>query len=287
MQINYQSLGSGAGIRQVSERVVDFGASDFPLTDEQMAEAQVPLLHVPTALGAVVPVYNLPGLPAGVRLSPEALAGIYLGRITRWNDPLLARDNPGVALPAHAILPVYRSDGAGTTFIFTDYLSRVSPAFAAQVGRSASVRWPTGVGAKGSEGVAGFVRDSPYTLGYVELVYAEQDHLATGLVRNRSGAWVGASMPSLMAAAEGLGPAGPTGARAPIADSPRPGAYPIAAFTWLLIPIHSADPAKGRALVDFLRWMFAEGEREAPAMSYAPLPAAVSLAAQQSLEQLR
>ena len=287
VRINYQSLGSGAGIRQVSQGVIDFGASDIPLTQTDLADSQAPLLQVPTLLGAVVPVYALPGLGDGVRFSPEVLAAIYMGKLTRWNDPRLQRDNPHVTLPDHAILPVYRSDGAGTTFIFTDFLSKTSAEFVQAIGRSTSVHWPTGVGAKGSEGVAGMVRANAYAIGYVEPVYAQQNHLRTGAVRNRAGQWVSASAASLHAAVPDTGAQMPTASTRSLTDSALGNAYPIASFTWLLLPSRPRDAAKARALADFVSWMLDHGESEAAAMGYAPLPPAIAAVSRQLVEGLR
>jgi len=276
VRINYQPIGSGGGIRQVSLGIVDFGASDGPMTNAQLQQASHPLLHIPTVLGAVVPVYNLPGISAEVRFSPEVLAGIYLGTITHWDDQKIMADNPGVKFPHEEILPVYRSDGSGTTFIFTDYLSKVSPVWAQQVGNSTSVKWPAGIGQKGNEGVAGMVREAPYAFGYVELVYALQNQMTFGLVRNGAGQWIKASPAAVTAAAEAQADTIPADFRVSLANAGGTASYPICSFTWLLVPQQSADPAKGRQLHDFLLWMLSEGEREAAAMGYAPLPRPVA-----------
>jgi phosphate transport system substrate-binding protein len=279
VHINYQSVGSGAGIRQVSEKTVDFGASDGPMTDQQLAEAKakgVTLFHIPTVLGAVVPVYNLPGVTQDLHLAPEVIAGIYLGKITNWNDGNIQHDNPGVKLPDHKILPVYRSDGSGTNYIFTDFLSKVVPAFQQGIGKGTSVKWPLGIGQKGNEGVAGMVRSSPYSFGYVELIYAMQNHMSFGLVRNAAGKYIKASTDGVTAAASGAAKNMPVDYRVSITNAPGADAYPISSFTWLLIPTHWDDAAKGKAMVDFLHWMLDQGEGEAAAMSYAPLPKAVA-----------
>lgn len=275
VHINYQSVGSGAGIRQVSQGIVDFGASDGPMTDQQLAESKVKLYHIPTVLGAVVPVYNIPGVNTALHFAPDVIADIYLGKITKWDDPRLKKDNPGVNLPDHNILPVYRSDGSGTTYIFTDFLSKVSPEFASKIGKNTSVRWPIGIGQKGNEGVAGMVRNAPYSFGYVELIYAVQNHMEFGYVRNAAGKWLQASTAGVTAAAAGAAKNMPADYRVSITNAPGAESYPISSFTWLLIPVQSADPAKGKVLHDFLEWMLDKGEPEAPSMTYASLPAPV------------
>jgi len=274
VQINYQSVGSGAGIRQVSTKVVDFGATDGPMNDQQIKDSQVKLLHIPTVLGAVVPVYNVPGVTE-LKFAPEVIAGIYLGKITRWNDFNIQHDNPGVKLPDHAIEPVYRSDGSGTTYIFTDFLSKIVPEFEQKIGRSTSVKWPIGIGQKGNEGVAGMVRSAPYTFGYVELIYAEQNHMSFGSVRNAAFKYVKASTAGVTAAAAASKNM-PADFRVSITNAPGADSYPISSFTWLLIPVQSADPAKGKVLHDFVLWMLDHGESEASALTYAPLPTEVA-----------
>jgi phosphate transport system substrate-binding protein len=276
VQINYQSVGSGAGIRQVSTKVVDFGATDGPMNDQQIQESQVKLLHIPTVLGAVVPVYNVPGVSAELHFAPEVIAGIYLGKITRWNDFNIQHDNPGVQLPDHAIEPVYRSDGSGTTYIFTDFLSKIVPEFQQKIGRSTSVKWPIGIGQKGNEGVAGMVRGTPYTFGYVELIYAEQNHMPFGSVRNAAFKYVKATTEGVSAAAAAAAKNMPADFRVSITNAPGVDSYPISSFTWLLIPVQSADPAKGKVLHDFVLWMLDHGESEASGLTYAPLPAPVA-----------
>jgi phosphate transport system substrate-binding protein len=272
VKINYQSIGSGGGIRQVSEGTVDFGATDGPMSDEQIAAAKVKTMHIPTVLGAVVPVYNLPGLSKDLNFSPDVIADIYLGKISAWNDPRIAKDNPGVNLPNNAILPVYRSDGSGTTYIFTDFLSKVSSDWASKVGKNTSVKWPTGIGQKGNEGIAGMVRQSPNSFGYVELIYAVQNKMSYGAVKNASGKFLKASTEGVTAAAAAAAKTMPADFRVSITNAPGADSYPISSFTWLLIPIHSTDPAKGKALGDFLGWMLDHGEAEAAPMTYAPLP---------------
>lgn len=286
VQINYQSVGSGAGIRQISQGIVDFGASDGPMNDQQLSESKQKLIHIPTVLGAVVPSYNLPGINQELRFSPEVIADIYLGEITKWNDPRLEKDNPGVKLPDHAILPVYRSDGSGTNYIFTDFLSKVSPEFKQKIGVNTSVRWPLGVGQKGNEGVAGMVRNSPYSFGYVELIYAVQNKMLYGVVRNPAGKWIKASTESVSAAAAGAAKNMPADYRVSITNAPGAESYPISSFTWLLIPLQSQDAAKGKVLHDFLEWMLDHGESEAASMTYAPLPVPVVARVRQSIGQI-
>lgn len=286
VQINYQSVGSGAGIRQISQGIVDFGASDGPMTDQQLQESKIKLIHIPTVLGAVVPSYNLPGVSQELRFAPDVIADIYLGKITKWNDPRLAKDNPGVKLPDHSILPVYRSDGSGTNYIFTDFLSKVSSDFKTKVGVNTSVRWPLGVGQKGNEGVAGMVRNSPYSFGYVELIYAVQNKMLYGVVRNPAGKWVKASTDTVSAAAAGAAKNMPADYRVSITNAPGADSYPISSFTWLLIPIQSQDAAKGKVLHDFLEWMLDHGEAEAASMTYAPLPAPVVARVRKSITQI-
>jgi phosphate transport system substrate-binding protein len=272
VHINYQSIGSGGGIRQVSEGTVDFGATDSPMNDEAISGAKVKTMHIPTVLGAVVPVYNLKGVTQDLNFSGEVIADIYLGKISKWSDPRIAKDNPGVKFPDAAILPVYRSDGSGTSFIFTDYLSKVSADFKSKVGAAASVKWPTGIGQKGNEGVAGMVRQSPNSFGYVELIYARGNNMQFGSVKNSSGKFVKASTDGVTAAAAGFVKNIPADYRVSITNAPGAEAYPISSFTWLLIPLQSTDPAKGKALADFLTWMLDKGEAEAAGMTYAPLP---------------
>ena len=287
VQINYQSVGSGAGIRQISQGIVDFGASDGPMTDKQLADSKQKLLHIPTVLGGVVPAYNLPGFSAELKFSGDVIADIYLGKITKWNDPRIAKDNPGVNLPNHPILPVYRSDGSGTNYIFTDYLSKVSPEFKQKIGSATSVQWPGGVGQKGNEGVAGMIRNSPFSFGYVELIYAEQNKMLFGLVKNADGKWIKASTDTVSAAAAGTAKFMPADYRVSITNAPGANAYPISSFTWLLIPDPSKDSAKGKVLHDFLQWMLDHGEDEASQMTYAPLPKPVADRVRQTINQIQ
>jgi phosphate transport system substrate-binding protein len=287
VKINYQPIGSGGGIRQVSEGIVDFGATDGPMSDEQINSAKIKTMHIPTVLGAVVPVYNLPGVSKDLNFSGDVIADIYLGKITKWNDARIAKDNPGVSLPDHSILPVYRSDGSGTTYIFTDYLSKISPDWSSKVGKNTSVKWPTGIGQKGNEGVAGMVRQSPFSFGYVELIYAVQNKMAYGAVRNASGKFLKATTDGVTAAAAAAAKTMPADYRVSITNAPGAASYPISSFTWLLIPTHSTDPAKAKALADFLRWMLDHGEAEAAALSYAPLPKPVQDMVRKSIAQVK
>ena len=275
VEINYQSLGSGAGIKQVSEGTVDFGASDGPMNDQQLAEAKVKVMHVPTVLGAVVPVYNIPGVSKDLNFTGGEIADIYLGKITKWNDARLVKDNPGANLPDKAILPVYRSDGSGTTYIFTDYLSKISPEWSSKVGKATSVKWPAGIGQKGNEGVAGMVRQTPGSFGYVELIYALQNKMAYGAVKNLAGKFLQGSPDGVTAAAAASAKTMPADYRVSITNAPGATSYPISSFTWLLIPKQFADPAKGAAVKGFLTWMLEHGESEATGMGYAPLPVQV------------
>jgi phosphate transport system substrate-binding protein len=287
VKINYQSIGSGGGIRQVSEGTVDFGATDGPMSDQQLAEAKVKVMHIPTVLGAVVPVYNIPGVSKELNFSGDVIADIYLGKITKWNDPRIVKDNPGVTLPGNSILPVYRSDGSGTTYIFTDYLSKVSSDWSSRVGKNTSVKWPTGIGQKGNEGVAGMVRQSPNSFGYVELIYAVQNKMSYGAVKNAAGKFLQASTDGVTAAAAAASKSMPADYRVSITNAPGATSYPISSFTWLLIPTHSTDPSKAKALADFLGWMLDHGEAEAAPMTYAPLPKPVQDMVRKSIAQVK
>jgi len=275
IQINYQPIGSGGGIRQVTEGTVDFGASDMPMTDEQLKAAEAKLktkvLNIPTVLGAVVPAYNVPGVTGEVKFTPDILAGIFLGKINNWNDAAIAKVNPDIKFPNQDIVVVHRSDGSGTTFIWTDYLSKVSPDWKSQVGADTSVKWPKGLGGKGNDGVAGSVRQLPGAIGYVELIYAVQNKIAYGSVRNSSGAFLKASLEGVTAAAASA-PKMPADYRVSITNAPGKDAYPISSFTWLLIPQQSKDAAKGKILADFLNWMVTDGQQMTNALTYASLP---------------
>ncbi|MEX2152162.1 MAG: phosphate ABC transporter substrate-binding protein PstS [Gemmatimonadaceae bacterium] len=273
VRINYQSIGSGGGVRQIQEQTVDFGATDGPMSDEELSRAKGgPLMHFPTVLGADVLGYNLPGVSQRLKLSGDAIADIYLGKVTKWNDPRIATLNPGVSLPNSDILVVHRSDGSGTTYVFTDYLAAVSPEWKRVVGRGKEVKWPTGIGAKGNEGVAGQVKQTPGSIGYMELAYAKQNNLAHALVKNAAGNFVEATIPSITAAAEGAALPPNTDYRVSIVNAPGANAYPISSFTWLLIYRNQTDAAKAQKLKDFLRWAYSDGEQLAGALDYAPLP---------------
>ena len=278
VKINYQSIGSGGGIRQLSEGTVDFGATDAPMSDAELAKAKGgAILHFPTALGAVVITYNLPGISDPLALTGDLVAAIYQGQITRWNDPRIAALNPGVALPATDILVVHRSDGSGTSYVFTDYLAAVSPAWAAKPGKGKEVQWPTGLGAKGNEGVAGQVRQSPGAIGYVELAYATQNRMATARVRNANGEFVAPTIESVTAAAAGAAATLPANSdyRVSIVNAPGAGIYPISSFTWIIVYRTQTDAAKKQTLVDFLRWALTDGQAMEAALDYAPLPDAM------------
>jgi len=287
VHINYQPIGSGGGIRQVSEGTVDFGATDGPMSDEQIKGAKIKTMHIPTVLGAVVPVYNIPGVNKELNFSPDVIADIYLGKISKWNDGRIARDNPGANLPDQSILPVYRSDGSGTTYIFTDFLSKVSPDFQSKIGKSTSVKWPTGIGQKGNEGVAGMVRQSPYSFGYVELIYAVQNKMSFGSVKNSSGKFVRATTQGVTDAASAAAKTMPADFRVSIVNAAGPTSYPISSFTWLLVPVHSTDPNKAKVLQGFLNWMLEHGESEAAELTYAPLPQPVQEAVHRAIAQVR
>lgn len=278
VRINYQSIGSGGGIRQLSEGTVDFGASDSPMKDDEIAKAKGPVMHFPTVLGAVVVTYNLPGVTTPLKLSGAVVADIFAGRITKWNDSKIASLNAGVALPADDILVVHRSDGSGTTFVFTDYLTTVSPAWASGPGRGKEVAWPVGLGGKGNEGVSGQVKQTPGAIGYVELAYAKQNNLKFASIQNASGNFVAPSPEGMTAAAAGVAEKlpGNTDYRLSIVNAAGATAYPISSFTWILVYAQQSDSVKGRKLRDFLRWALTEGEKQASALDYAPLPASMA-----------
>jgi phosphate transport system substrate-binding protein len=290
VQVNYQSIGSGGGIRQVTEGTVDFGASDMPMTDVQLTEAQAKrktkILNIPSVLGAVVPAYNIPGVSGEVKFTPDALAGIFLGKITKWNDKAITGANPGVNFPDKDIIVVHRSDGSGTTFIWTDYLSKVSADWKSDVGSNTSVKWPIGLGGKGNEGVAGSIRQLQGAIGYVELIYAVQNNIPYGSVRNAAGVFLKASLEGVTAAAASA-PKMPADFRVSITNAPGKDAYPISSFTWLLIPQQSQDAAKGKILADFLNWMVTDGQKMTAALSYAPLPDSVVQKEKEAIKQVK
>jgi phosphate transport system substrate-binding protein len=286
IEINYQSIGSGGGIRQVIAGTVDFGASDGPMTDEMLKEAKTTILHMPTVLGADVPAYNIPGVSAELKFTPDALAGIFLGKITKWNDKAITGANPGVSLPDRDIIVVHRSDGSGTTYIWTDYLSKISPEWQSQAGKGTSVKWPIGLGGKGNEGVAGSIRQLQGSIGYVELIYAVQNNISYGSVKNAAGNFVKASLESVTAAAASA-PKMPADFRVSITNAPGKDAYPISSFTWLLIPAQSKDASHGKILADFLNWMVTDGQKMTAALSYAPLPEGVVQKEKEAIKQIR
>jgi phosphate transport system substrate-binding protein len=291
VQINYQSIGSGGGIKQVTEGTVDFGASDGPMNDEQLKAFQdkhgFGILHFPTVLGADVPTYNIPGVSAALNFTPEALAGIFLGKITKWNDPAIVATNKGVNLPANDIVVVHRSDGSGTTYIWTDYLSKVSDEWKNKVGKGASVNWPVGLGGKGNEGVTGQIKNAPNSIGYVELIYAASNNIPYGSVKNSSGNFVKADLASVSAAAAAVAKTMPDDFRVSITNPPGKTAYPIASFTWLLIPEKFSDTAKRDAIKGFLDWMLVDGQNYAEQLSYARLPKEVIAKEKKALAKIQ
>ena len=275
VRIDYQSIGSGGGIKQLKEQTVDFGASDAPMKDEDLKSAPGEILHIPTVLGAVVITYNLAGVNQPLRFSSEVLADIYLGKIKKWNDPKIAADNPGVTLPANDVIAVYRSDGSGTSAVYTDYLSKVSPEWKERVGSGTSPSWPTGLGAKGNEGVTGQVKNTPNTVGYVELAYAVQNKLPVAHIKNSSGSYIEPSIDAVTAAASASAASMPEDLRVSITNAAGAQAYPISSYTYILVYKDQKDAAKGKALVDFLWWGIHDGENFAKTLQYAPLPADV------------
>jgi len=285
VRFNYQSIGSGGGIKQISSRTVDFGASDGPMTDEQLKQAPSEVLHIPTVLGAVVATYNLPGNPK-LSFTPDVLADIFLGKITKWNDARIAAANSGVQLPDQPILVVHRSDGSGTTYIWVDYLSKVSPEWQQKVGKGTSVNWPVGLGGKGNEGVAGQVKNTPGALGYVELAYAVKNKMPVAAVKNAAGKFVEPTIASTTAAAAGAAKSMPADFRVSLTNAPGEEAYPIASFTWLLVYKDQPNELKGRALAKFLWWMSHEGKKYADDLLYAPLPQPVVTQVEAKIRQI-
>ena len=291
IQINYQSIGSGGGIKQVTEGTVDFGASDGPMNDDQLKAFQdkhgFGILHFPTVLGADVPAYNIPGVSAELTFTPDAIAGIFLGKITKWNDPTIAGANAGVKLPANDIVVVHRSDGSGTSYIWTDYLSKVSDDWKNKVGKGTSVNWPVGLGGKGNEGVTGLIKQTPNSFGYVELIYAIQNSMPYGKVKNSSGTTVKADLASVTAAAAGAAKDMPADFRVSITNAPGKNAYPISSFTWLLIPEKFSDASKRDAIKGFVSWMLTDGQNDTEALSYAKLPKEVVAMEKQALAKVQ
>lgn len=275
VEINYQSIGSGGGIRQITAETVFFGATDGPMTDEQLKAAPRRVLHFPTVLGADVPVYNVANVGPDLKFSGTLLADIFLGKVNKWNDPAIAKLNAGVSLPSTDITVVHRSDGSGTTYIWADYLAKISPEWKSRVGVNTSVNWPTGVGGKGNEGVAGLVSQTPGSIGYVELIYAKQNNIAYGMVQNAEGEFVKASETSVTAAAAGAATSMPDDFRVSITNAPGAGSYPVSSFTWLLLLEDAPDKNQARIMVDFLKWALTDGQGFATQLGYAPLPAEV------------
>ena len=287
VKFNYQSIGSGGGIKQITAQTVDFGASDKYLTDEQLKSAPGKILHIPTVMGAVVVTYNIPGIGKGLKLTSDVLADIYLGKISKWNDPRIVSANKGLKIPVEPIIVVHRSDGSGTTAIFTDYLSSVSQEWKGKVGMGASVNWPVGLGGKGNEGVAGQVKNTKYSIGYVELAYAYENKLPFAFLKNSSGSFVEPTIKSTSAAAAGAAKHMPADFRASLVNQPGKDAYPIVGFTWLLVYEHQKDPVKGKKLVEFLNWELKKGQKMASAILYAPLPANVAKMVEKTIKTIK
>jgi phosphate transport system substrate-binding protein len=292
LQFNYQSIGSGGGIQQVTQGTVDFGATDGPMNEMQLKDfvdkhGGSGILHFPTVMGADVPAYKVAGVAQSLNFTPEALAGIFLGKITKWNDPELMKANPGVKLPANDIIVVHRSDGSGTTYVWVDYLSKVSKEWETKVGRGTSVNWPVGLGGKGNEGVAGQIEQTPNSIGYIELIYAVQNKITYGKVKNASGAFVEASLASVTAAAAGAAKDMPDDFRVSITNAPGKDAYPVSSFTWLLIPEKISDATKKKAIKDFLTWMLVDGQKMTEALAYAQLPKAVVAKEQKAIAKIQ
>ena len=291
VEINYQSIGSGGGIKQVTEGTVDFGATDGPMNDDQLKAYQDKhgsgILHFPTVLGAVVPTYNIPGVTTALNFTPEALAGIYLGKVTKWNDPLITGANKGVNLPGDDIIVVHRAESSGTTYVWTDFLSKVSEEWKTKIGKATAVKWPVGLGGQGNEGVTGTVKNTPDSIGYVELIYAESNKIPYGNVKNAAGVFVKASLGGVTAAAAGAAKAMPDDFRVSITNAPGKDAYPISSFTWLLIPAKFSDATKRDAIKGFVSWMLADGQNYAEALSYARLPKEVVAKEEKALSNIQ
>jgi len=287
VRINYQSIGSGGGIKQLTSQTVFFGATDGPMTDEQLKSAPAPILHFPTVLGGVVPAYNLPNVAAELKFPGPLLAQMYLGKIKKWNDAAIAKANPGVALPNLDVTIIHRSDGSGTSYIWCDYLSKVSPEFKQRVGVATSVSWPTGVGAKGNEGVSGMVRQIPGSIGYVELIYALQNDITFGSVENAAGEYVRASLDSVTSAAASAAANMPADFRVSITNAQGKGAYPISSFTWILLYQNPTDKVRGKIMADFMKWALSDGQKAAAPLGYAPLPKQVIDLELQALQKIQ
>lgn len=287
VQINYQSIGSGGGIRQLTAQTVFFGATDGPMTNEQLHAAPGAILHFPTVLGAVVPVYNIPGVNAELKFTGPMLADIFLGKITKWNDPAIARINPGVKLPGADIVVVHRSDGSGTTYIFADYLAKVSPEWKKRVGVNTALNWPVGLGGKGNEGVAGYVKQTPGSIGYVELIYALQNRIAYGSVQNMAGKFLRATIDGVTASAAGAASSMPADFRVSITNAPGDAAYPISSFTWMIFYENPKDKAAAKTMVEFMKWALTDGQKFTRDLGYAPLPASVVKLEMEALKKIR
>jgi len=286
VKFNYQSIGSGGGIKQITAGTVNFGATDAPMTDEELKKSPGAVIHIPTAIGAVVPVYNLDGVAEGLKLTPDVLAGIYLGKITRWNDPKIAELNRTVTIPNADIVVAHRSDGSGTTDIFTNYLTTVNTEWRAKVGRGKAVNWPLGIGGKGNEGVAGVVKQTPGAIGYVELAYAKQNRMKAASLRNREGNFVTPTLEATSAAAAGMAQSMPADFRVSLVDAPGKGSWPISGLTWILVYKDQKDEARGKAMVQFLKWAIRDGQKMEAALDYAPLPIAVVEKVDRVLKQI-
>jgi phosphate transport system substrate-binding protein len=287
VKINYQSIGSGGGIRQLQSGTVDFGASDGPMSDEQLSQTPFKLFHLPTVIGAVVPAYNIPGVTAEIKFSPDVLADIYLGKITNWSDPRIAKENPNIKFPSKDIVVIHRAEASGTSYIFTDYLEKVSPEWKEKVGHSTAVKWPVGLAGKGNEGVAGLITQQEGSIGYVELIYALQNKITYGTVRNAAGKYVKASLQTATAAAASAAKNMPADYRVSITNAPAADAWPISSFTWLLVPVEWKDGAKREAMVGFLSWMLDQGQGMVQALDYAPLPKNVVQMEQATIKQIK
>lgn len=286
IKINYQSIGSGGGIKQLQAGTVDFGASDGPMTDDQLSKTPFKVFHIPTVLGAAVPTYNVPGVSGDLKFTPDVLADIFLGKITKWNDARLAKANPSVKLPDTDVIVVHRTEGSGTTYIWTDYLSKVSPEWASKVSKATSVNWPVGIGGQGNEGVSNTIKQTPGAIGYVELIYAISTNQPYGSVQNSAGQFVKASLASVTSAAASVKDM-PDDFRVSITNAPGKDAYPISSFTWLLVPVEWADATKEKAFVDFLTWMLDKGQAMTGDLSYAPLPKAVATKVKVRIKEIK
>ncbi len=287
IKFNYQSIGSGGGIRMLSNRTVDLGASDAPLTDQQLAEAPGKILHFPSVMGADVVAYNLPGFSGTLRLTGPVIADIFSGKITKWDDDKIKELNPGAAIPAQDIVVCHRSDGSGTTYIFVDYLSKVSPSWAADIGKGTSVKWPVGLGGKGNEGVTALVQQTPGAIGYVELIYALNNHIPYAELQNKAGDWVKASLEGVTAAAASVSGSMPADFRVSITNAPGAAAYPISSFTYLIVYQKQTNKDVGEQIVKFLHWALTEGQKYAPELKYAPLPAEVVQKEEAQIQQIQ